>query len=334
MAFHDSERDLASAARDSGGLVEAKRYATVGGVRRAFSLGLQPLSDGRVIGVAQDITGVADAKAQFRRNMSDYSDVLNILPTALAVFGPDRHLAAYNRAYAALWDVSDAWLNTHPSYVDILDRLRELRRLPDQEDFAAWKRDRVKLFETTDVPSEELWHLPNGKTLRVKTKPYRFAGQIVLFEDMTTRLSLKSSYNAALNVQRALLDAFEESAAIFGPDGRLKLYNAAFARQWRLSDEALKDEPHLKQIAEACSTPFGNSRIWEIVSACVSSAAPEQCNGWERFERADQSVLSLTLKRLPDASTLARFPEITDHVRFELELQAKDKDKRVAAAAR
>jgi PAS domain-containing protein len=321
-AFHPSERDLASAAHEAGALVEGKRYATIGGSRRAFCLALQPLADGRVIGAAQDITGLTEAKAQFRRNTDDHSDVLNIVPTALAVFGSDRRLASYNRAYAALWDVSDVWLSTHPSYVDILDRLRELRRLPDQQDFAAWKRDRIKLFETADVPSEELWHLPNGKTLRVKTKPYRFGGQIVLFEDVTTKMGLKSSYNAAINVQRAILDTLEEGAAIFGPDGRLKRHNAAFARQWRLSDEELSDEPHLKRIAEACSTRFGNGRIWEIVSAGISSAAPEQYNDAERFERPDHSVLSLTLKRLPDATTLARFADITDQVRFELELRA------------
>lgn len=334
LAFHHSERDLASAARDSGELVEGKRYVTIGGVRHAFVLALQPLADGRVLGIAQDITGVGEAKAQFRRNIGDHSDVLNMMPTALAIFGADRRLASHNRAYATLWDVPDTWLNSHPSYVDILDRLRELRRLPDQEDFAAWKRDRVDLFETTDALSEELWHLPNGKTLRVKTKPYRFGGQIVLYEDVTTKFHLKSSYNAAINVQRAILDTLEESAAIFGPDGRLKLHNAAFARQWRLCDEELSDEPLLKQIAEVCSTRFGNSHIWEIVSAGVSSDAPEQYNDPERFERSGHSVLSLMLKRLPDGATLARFVDITDQIRFELDLQAEDEDQRVTAAAR
>ena len=324
MAFHPSERDLASTARDAGALVEGKRYAMIGESRRAFLLALQPISDGRVIGAAQDITGLTEAKAQVRRNTDDHSDVLNIVPTALAVFGSDRRLASYNRAYAALWDVSDVWLTSHPSYTDILDRLRELRRLPDQEDFAAWKHDRIKLFETADVPSEEFWHLPNGKTLRVKTKPYRFGGRIVLFEDVTTKLDLKSSYNAAISVQKVILDTLEESAAIFGPDGRLKLHNARFARQWRLSDEELSDEPHLKRIAEACSTRFGNGRIWEIVSAGISSTAPEQYNDAERFERPDHLVLSLMLKRLPDATTLARFVDITDQTRFDLEFRSPD----------
>jgi PAS domain-containing protein len=171
IAFHLSERDLAVAARDAGELVEGKRYAMIGGTRRPFFLALQPLSDGRVIGAAQKITGVAQGKAQFRRDFSNHSDVLNVVPTALAIFGSDHRLASYNRAYAALWDVSDAWLTTHPSYVDILDRLRELRRLPDQQDFAAWKRDRVEKFETAGIASEELWHLPNGKALDVKPGP-------------------------------------------------------------------------------------------------------------------------------------------------------------------
>jgi len=78
-------------------------------------------------------------------------------------------------------------------------------------------------------------------------------------------------------------------------------------------------KPHLKRIAEACSTRFGSGEVWEIVSAGVSSTAPEQHNE-RRFERSDHSVLSLMLKRLPDATTLARFADITDQTRFELEL--------------
>jgi PAS domain-containing protein len=325
VAFHHSECDLAGAARDAGQLVEGKRYATVDGTRHAFALALQPLADGRVIGIAHDITGVTAAKAQLRGNINDHSGVLNIVPMAVAVFGPDRRLASHNRAYAALWELPDTWLNSHPSYVDILDRLRELRRLPDQQDFAAWKRDRTELFETPDVPSEEVWHLPDGKALRVRTKPYQLGGRIVLFEDVTATLSLKSSYQASINVQRALLDTLEEGAAIFGPDGRLKLHNAAFARQWHLSYEELTGEPHLKSIAETCSTQFGKGPIWDIVSAGVSSAAPEDYNDPERFERSDHSILTLMLKRLPDGATLARFEDITDQVRFELELRVPGK---------
>jgi PAS domain-containing protein len=279
-----------------------------------------------VIGVAHDITGATEAKAQLWGNIiNDHSGVLNIVPMAVAVFGPDRRLASHNRAYAVLWELPDTWLNSHPSYVDILDRLRELRRLPDQQDFAAWKRDRTELFETPDVPSEEVWHLPDGKALRVRTKPYQLGGRIVLFEDVTATLSLKSSYKASINVQRALLDTLEEGAAIFGPDGRLKLHNAAFARQWHLSYEELTGEPHLKSIAETCSTQFGKGPIWDIVSAGVSSAAPEDYNDPERFERSDHSILTLVLKRLPDGATLARFEDITDQVRFELELRVPGK---------
>ena len=178
--------------------------------------------------------------------------------------------------------------------------------------------------------------------IAIATGPYAYnlfsmvarslGGQIVLFEDVTTKMGLRSSYNAAINVQRAILDTLEEGAAIFGPDGRLKRHNAVFARQWRLSDEELSDEPHLKRIAEACSTRFGNGRIWEIVSAGISSAAPEQYNDAERFERPDHSVLSLMLKRLPDATTLARFADITDQVRFELDLRASDGGPQAAVA--
>ena len=40
------------------------------------------------------------------------------------------------------------WLDRHPTDGEILDRLREARKLPEQRDYQAWKRARLALYET------------------------------------------------------------------------------------------------------------------------------------------------------------------------------------------
>ncbi len=332
IALDRSERDLASAARTENEPVEAKRYAVVGGQRRALALTLAPLKDGNVAGTAIDVTATAEAEARLQQHIDAHADTLDRLATAVAIFGPDRKLAFYNRAYVKLWDLPEAWLDTHPADSEILDRLRELRRLPEQRDYPAWKRDRLKLYEQASDRPEELWHLSGGKTLRVVAQPHPFGGLSFLFEDVSDQLRLESSYNSLIEVQKATLDTLQEAVAVFSPDGRLKLHNASFARLWRLTAEELAGEPHLKRIAEACDARFGRDNTWDIVNGGVTSAAPERRRDWGEVTRSDGAVISLALSPLPDGATLASFADVTD--RFRIETALRERNEALEAADR
>jgi len=324
VALDRSERDLASAARADGEPVDAKRYAVLGGQRHALAFHLSPIEDGSVAGLAVDVTQQGEAEARLQQHIDAHADTLDKLATAVAIFGPDRRLNFYNRAYVRLWALSETWLDSHPTEGEILDRLRELRRLPEQPDFRAWKQEHLKRFERVDDHPEELWHLPGGKTLRVVTQAHPFGGLIFLYEDVSDQLRLESSYNTLIKVQRATLDTLQEGVAVFGPDGRLKLYNAAFARIWRLEPQDLAEEPHLKRIADACAARFGRDRVWEIVNSVVTSATPERRREWGEVERSDGTLVSLSLAPLPDGATLASFADVTDRVRIESALRERN----------
>ena len=332
IAFERSERDLASAARSENEPVEAKRYAVVNGQRRALAFTLVPLKSGDVAGAAIDITATAEAEAHLQQHIDANADTLDRLATAVAIFGPDRKIAFYNRAYVKLWDLADNWLDSHPSDGEILDRLRELRRLPEQRDYQAWKRDRLKLYEHVAEHPEELWPLPGGKTLRVVAQPHPFGGLIFLYEDVSDQLRLESSYNTLTKVQKATLDTLQEGVAVFSPDGKLKLHNVAFARIWHLTPEELADEPHLKRIAEVCAARFGQDRAWEIVGNGVTTAAPERRREWVEVERSDGAIISLALSPLPDGATLASFVDVTD--RFRIETALRERNEALEAADR
>ena len=324
LAFDRSERDLAATAHGNNETVEAKRFATLSGQRRALAFTLNPLADGSIAGAALDVTGVAEAEARLQAHIEAHADSLDRVSTAVAIYGPDRKLTFFNRAYVRLWGLPEAWLKTHPSYGDVLDRLRELRRLPEQPDFRAWKQQRTKLFEHRDHHPEERWHLPSGQTLRVMAQPHPFGGLIFLFEDMSDQMRLESSYNTLIKVQKATLDTLQEGVAVFGPDGRLKLHNAAFARIWRLEPGELAGEPHLKRIAEICATRFGDDGAWNVVMESVTAAAPDRSREWGDVERSDGSIISLSIAPLPDGATLASFADVTDRFRIESALRERN----------
>jgi len=323
-ALDRTERDLAATARNQGTAYEARRFAVVGGHRRALAFTETPIDGVGVIGSAIDVTDVASAEAKLQQHVDAHADTLDKLATAVAIFGRDQKLSFYNHAFARLWDLSEKWLDGHPADGDILDRLREGRKLPEQRDYQAWKRERAALYDSPrDYPSEDLWHVPGGKTLRVVAQPHPFGGLTFLYEDVTEKLALESSYNTLIKVQSATLDTLQEAVAVFGPDGKLKLHNAAFLKIWDLGGRDVDGEPHIRTIAAACADKFGDETVWERLIQSVVSGAPTR-RDWGEIERNDRTILSLTLSPLPDGATLVTFADVTDRSRIESALRERN----------
>jgi signal transduction histidine kinase len=205
-----------------------------------------------------------------------------------------------------------------------LDRLRDARRLPDQRVYPGWKRTRLARYQdgARERAGEDTWHLPGGQTIRVVTQPHPFGGLTFLYEDVTARIALESDYNTLMKVQSATLDTLSEGVAVFGPDGRLKLHNAAFARIWEFDADDLEGEPHLRTVAALSRDKFGDSAIWDPLIGAIVSGARAQDIG--EVERSDRSILSLSTAPLPDGATLVTFTDVTDRSRIETALRDRN----------
>jgi signal transduction histidine kinase len=329
-ALDKSERDLAATARSENALQEAKRFSVVNGQRRALQFTEIPLGDAGIIGSAVDVTDVVAAEAKLQQHADAHAATLDTLQTAVAIFGPDQKLSFYNKAFVRLWGLPEGWLDKHPSEGEILDRLRDGRKLPEQRDYQAWKRGRLALYQDGARDSEEAWHMPGGQTIRVVTQPHPFGGLTFLYEDVTARLTLESDYNTLMKVQSATLDTLSEGVAVFGPDGKLKLHNAAFARIWEFEPEDLAGEPHVRTIAALSKDKFGDTGLWEqLIQAIVAGAAARDLG---EIERSDRSILSLSTSPLPDGATLVTFNDVTD--RFRIETALRDRNEGLEAADR
>ena len=68
------------------------------------------------------------------------------LATAFAVFDAEQRLTHFNQAYVELWQLDPEWLATHPRDGEILDRLRQARRLPEKADYRQWKKELARLL--------------------------------------------------------------------------------------------------------------------------------------------------------------------------------------------
>lgn len=303
-------RQLAMRARREGQPVSEVRSLVMAGERRVVETTELPVSGGS-IGFAIDLTDLDDAHQELERHIAANRDTLDQIATAVAIFAADRSLRFFNKAYADLWRLDPEWLGTQPKDGEILEALREARRLPEQANFPQWKRKRMALYTKVVTEPEELWHLPDGRALRVVVRPHPHGGLVYLYEDVSDQLALESSHRLLIGVQRATLDKLYEGVALFGSDGRLQLHNPAFAQIWSIDPERLSNAPHFADVAEWCRRQLDDTRAWENLAARVTSLDPERRADKGRFDRRDGTVIDYSVIPLPDGATLLTMLDVT-----------------------
>jgi signal transduction histidine kinase len=316
-------RDLAHAARDAGILRSEDRRFVAEGDRRNYRIYEQPVGSG-TLGFGQDITTEADARGQLRRHMEAHMEVLRTISTATAIFGPDRKLILFNRAYARLWQLDEAWLDTSPTFGEILEQLRIDRRLPEQIDWQTYKRGQLGLFTTVIERQEELLHLPDGSTLRLVISAYPSGGLLFAYDDVTRQLTLERATNTMIAVQRATLDNLYEAVVVYGSDGRLSLYNRAFAELWQIDPDLLNRQPHLTEVLEAARPLMQRAPDWSQLRERIvdSFAARKPTRG--RLERGDGAVIDYASVPLPDGALLYTYLDVSDSIRIERALRERN----------
>ena len=243
------------------------------------------------------------------------------LQTAIAIFGPDQRLRFFNAAYAELWGLDAPWLETQPTDGEILDRLREFRRLPEQENFRDWRNRQLAAYNTLET-RETWWHLPSGQTLRVIAELHPFGGVTYLYDDVTEQIRLESQYRELIGVQRETVDNLHEGVALFGTDGKLKLFNPTFSRVWGLDAAALAEEPHIREVIAHCRQFHADERIWDEIKIVTTSLDSGRRSLQGRLTRNDGVVLDYATVPLPDGNTLLTFVDVTASAGIEKALRS------------
>jgi signal transduction histidine kinase len=236
--------------------------------------------------------------------------MLDQLSTAVAIFDRAKRLIFYNAAYRQIWSLDLAFLEQQPTDGEILDRLRAKRQLPEQADFRTWKAQTLSAYQAIE-PVESVWHLPDGRALRVVASPNPEGGVTYLFDDATQSFALASQLNALTRVQGETLDALKEGVAVFGADGRLKLINPAFAALWRFDSARAADRPHIDEVARDCLPLLTNLALWDELRATVVGMDELRRGIETRIERTDGLVLDCAALPLPDGATLITFFDAT-----------------------
>ena len=299
------------------GLV-GRAHAVIGGAMRALNIHEIPLADGKA-GFGIDMTALEVAEKELDRHIKAHASTLDKLDTAIAIFGPDQRLRFHNAAYAALWPLDAAWLDSRPSDGEILDRLRSQRCIPEQANYRDWRAKQLTAYTTIET-RENWWYLPDGRSIHVICEQHPFGGVTYLYENATKEIQLESRYNELIGVQRETLDNLDEGVALFGSDGRLKLFNPAFATFWKLDPGFLEQEPHIENLAEHGRRIVAEASAWDEVKFSVTRLEVER-NPINGKLVTNDRILQYTAVPLPDGNTLLTFSDVSDAARIERALR-------------
>ena len=290
-------------------------HIVTNGERKPHDIVVLPLEDISA-GAAIDVTAVDTVQGELERQIAAYDRTLDRVSTGVAIFNRDQQLVFFNDAYYKFWQIDPGWLREKPSDSAILDRLREQSKLPPVVNYRDWKAKVLACYQT-GKGLEDWWHLTDGRILHVIAEQRPDGGVTYLFGDETERLALESRYNALIDVQRETIDSLKEGVAVFGTDGRLKLFNTAFTNIWKIAPRMLSELPHIDDVIVQASALHNAPAIWTRISRAVTAFLDER----EAFEgqmlRADLCVIDYALMPLPDGATLLTFADVTDAKRAE-----------------
>ncbi|MCC6597857.1 MAG: PAS-domain containing protein [Alphaproteobacteria bacterium] len=299
-------------------------HVVIGGRRLLMQIIEMPLPGlDMTLGVTEDISALDDLRNELKRYQFSNKELMEHLRSAIAIYNADERLEFYNSAFSQLWGLEDGWLNTRPKLGEIMEKLRESRRLPEQADFKRFKQSWLDMFTSLIASHEDMLHLPDGSALRMLVIPHSMGGLMMTFEDVTSRLELESSYNTLIAVQKETLDNLGEGVAVYGGNGRLRLCNPAFGRMWGLHPEDLEGEPHISRLVEKVAK-FFTKEEWAERKEELTFKALDRMMHEGRLKRADNTLIDFNTVPLPDGGVLVTYTDVTDTVRVENALREKN----------
>jgi signal transduction histidine kinase len=303
---------------------DARGHLVIGGSRQLMEFVELPCRSGGTVGFALDRTDIETAATELCRHTRAHAAVLESISAAVAIYGADKRLKFFNAAFATLWGLEAEWLAGEPSISEVLEHLRERRRIPERADFGAFKRERLQLFTSLIKPQQELMHLPDDRTLLLSISPHPFGGLTFVYENVTDRLALERSCNTLTQVRRATLDNLFEGVAVYGSDGRLKLYNPAYLQIWRLSPEDVAGEPHISELVDKTRALLDDGGDWAAMQREIIAGITAHRPAHDRLCRRDGSILQAATVPLPDGNVLLTYLDVTDTARVEEALRERN----------
>lgn len=240
LSQSDSETlftDLKPPANDSAPATQ--RLAVSGEGEQWFDITSVVRSDG-VLHFANDATALMRADQDRREFVQTLGKTFADLSIGLAIFSKTRQLAMFNPALLDMTNLPVDFLSSLPTIDTVLDRMREMRMMPEPKDYNSWREQftAVEAAAKNGTYSEN-WALPDGQTYRVTGRPHPDGAFALLFEDITAEVSLTRRFRSDIETSQAVLDTLPDAIAVFSGAGTMVMSNSAYSRLWSTPEDLM-----------------------------------------------------------------------------------------------
>lgn len=240
LIFSDLNIDM------QGQLQKQQRVAVTGDSKQWFDV-TTIARDSYFIHFANEATSLVRADQDRRDFVQTLGKTFADLSIGLAIFDKERQLAMFNPALLDMTKLPLTFLSARPTIDTVLDRLRELRMMPEPKDYSSW-RDQFTAVEAgaKNGTYTENWALPDGQTYRVTGRPHPDGAFAILFEDITAEVSLNRRFRSDIETGQAVLDTLPDAIAVFSGTGTMVVSNSSYSKLWSTQTELLLDHRDIK----------------------------------------------------------------------------------------
>ena len=308
-----SAKLLALSATTSGRTKQTNGVLSINGQRTTFCFTEAPFVAGAetteraTIGYAQNI----QKETALFQTLQQYIDAQHLLLGALtlgvAIFDANARMQYHNAAFSQLWSLEDDWLNAQPTFGQVLDKLRDLRLVPEEADFTHYKHRELNAFATLSQPTEEMMFLPSGRVIKRTMTPYLQGGLVMIFDDVTDRLAMERSFNEQLDIQKTVINHLPEGIALFNNERRLKLCNRSYEEFLGTPAVNLPLDDFLES-QRACVDISAD--VWALHKQKILSAIENKENPLIQIPLIQGEALRLSIAYLPDGGFMLSYEKL------------------------
>jgi signal transduction histidine kinase/PAS domain-containing protein len=272
------------------------------------------VKNGMVTSVAWDISNKELLHKELQEVILSHQNLLESSSNACMIIGADGRLKYYNDALVKFWGPDEGILNHETTHEEIIDHLYTKRKLPEQYNYAKFKKERTSLSNTLTGPREDLFYLPDGKCLRCVVIPHPGNSILFTYEDVTEKLSLERMNHTLNAVQKYTIDNLQEGICVFNETGGLELLNAGMSKLWDL--EILEDHQNMN-LAEIIEKILGegNSEIeCEELRDAFTKVMVSRIAAKQTIKNFKGNIIHRSMIPLPNRGIMVSDLDITDSV--------------------
>ena len=221
---------------------------------------------------AMPADAAVNAEGALRDFMQTLTKTFAQLPTGLAIFDRQRQLQLFNPALLDLTGLPAEFLSMRPSFISVLDALRDRNMIPEPKDYRSWRRQLVEMEKAAASGLyEETWNLPDGQTFKVVGRPHPNGALALMIEDITNEVSRSRRYRSDLELGQAVIDEMDEAIAVFSASGQMVMSNMAYALLWVHDPAEDMQSDTIRSIAAHWRAKAAPSGLWSEAEEFIST---------------------------------------------------------------